>query len=258
VAVRRGARLTSPVHARAELRVGLDGRRRTIAHTIRGEAPLLMRVTELAPLTVHLVGGAAGPLGGDRLELCVDVAAGAELRVRSVAATLAQPGPRGEPSMSITSATVASPAQLDWWPQPLVAVAGCDHTVRTHVALSSGSDVRWVDEVVGGRHDAPAGAVVLHQRIELDGAPLLHHTVRPSWACGDRPGRVVVSAVWVGPPSGASRTVLDSRVRAGRYALGPTATAWVGLGDELAEVRAALCELGLRRDSDRNHADRDV
>ncbi|MCU1502578.1 MAG: urease accessory protein UreD [Ilumatobacteraceae bacterium] len=244
------------MHASGELVVALDGRGRSVAHTICGEAPLLMRVTGHDPLTVHLVGGAAGPLGGDALRMRVDVGEGAQLHVRSVAATLAQPGPHGTASVTCTDAHAAAGATLDWWPEPLVAVAGCDHTVRTRVVAAAGSDVRWVDEVVGGRHDAPAGTVVLHQRVELDGVPVLHHTVRPSWpatatadptAPAARAGRVLVSAVWLGPPSCRSLTLLDAGVRAGRFALGANATAWVGVGADLDVVRAALCELDLRR-----------
>jgi urease accessory protein len=232
------------VRACGELTIGLDGRGRSIAGTIRGEAPLLMRVTETSSLTVHLMGGAAGPLGGDELQMRVDVEAGAHASVRSVAATLVHPGARGAPSTASVDARIAAGASLDWWPEPLVAIVGCDHAVRTHIAAEPGADVRWVDELVGGRHAEAAGALVIHQRVELDGLPVLHHTVRPDWRPG---GRVVISGVWVGPPSCASATVLDARLRAGRFALGPTATAWIGLGDDLTEVRAALAELGLRR-----------
>ena len=41
--------------------------------------------------------------------------------------------------------------------------------------------------------------------------------------------------------------VAAAGTRAGRDALAPTATAWVGVGDDLTEVRAALWDLGLRR-----------
>ena len=47
------------------------------------------------PDAVYLVGGAAGPIGGDSLELRIDVRAGAALRVRTAAAAVALPGPDG-------------------------------------------------------------------------------------------------------------------------------------------------------------------
>jgi urease accessory protein len=55
---------------------------------LRSDPPLVLRAT---PAGLHLVGGAAGPLGGDELALDITVGAGACLVVRSAAATLAQP-----------------------------------------------------------------------------------------------------------------------------------------------------------------------
>ncbi len=44
------------------------------------------------PNTVHLISAAATPLGGDTITVRVVVEAGAVLRVRSAAATMAMPG----------------------------------------------------------------------------------------------------------------------------------------------------------------------
>ena len=55
---------------------------------------------------MHLVGGAAGPLGGDRLRLEIEVGAGALLDVRSVAASLALPGAGGAQSRLEVTARV--------------------------------------------------------------------------------------------------------------------------------------------------------
>ena len=188
---------------------------------------------------MHLLGAAAGPLGGDVLTTRIRVEAGAALRLRSVAATLVQPSPCPAPSSSTVTVDVEDGGTLDAWPEPLLSIAGSDHTVRNVVRIAAGAEVRWVDEVVLGRHDEPGGTIVLRQRIELADRPLLIHTVRPTT-------RVTVSAMHVGPPTGPSEVVLNDAVRAGRYALGPTATAWVGLGDDLDAVRAVLAALGLR------------
>ena len=59
---------------------------------LRSQAPLILRQT---PEAVYLVGGAAGPLGGDVLELRIDVRAGATLRLRTAAAAVALPGRDG-------------------------------------------------------------------------------------------------------------------------------------------------------------------
>jgi urease accessory protein len=84
---------------RAEARIvaEADGRGGTRLAVLRGESPLLPRRTGPRTgdeVTVHLVGGAAGPLRGDDLRLDVEVGPGARLEVRSVAAQLALPGRR--------------------------------------------------------------------------------------------------------------------------------------------------------------------
>ena len=54
-----------------------DGHGGTRLVRLRGEPPLLPRRTGTGtgPATVHLVGGAAGPLGGDELRLDIEVGA---------------------------------------------------------------------------------------------------------------------------------------------------------------------------------------
>jgi urease accessory protein len=83
------------VKAVARLVAVADAAGRTRLSLLRGEPPLLPRRTGVRPdgaVVVHLVGGAAGPLGGDHLALDVEVRPGAVLEIRSVAATLALPG----------------------------------------------------------------------------------------------------------------------------------------------------------------------
>lgn len=235
------------MQAAARLVVGVDARGRSIATSLYGEAPLLLRRTGQAaagdPLNVHLVGGAAGPLGGDRLDLNVEVGAGSSLRVRSVAASLAQPGAAGGSSAAKTAVHVAAGATLDWWPEPLVSVARSDHTVHTHLEVAAGGIARWVEEVQLGRHAEPGGRLMVHQRVTVDGAPVLCHTVR----FGASSDRATVTAIEVGrPPQPASAEVRHD-LRVARFPLGENATAWIGLGSHLDVVRAALCHLSLNR-----------
>ena len=56
---------------------------------LASQAPLVLRRT---PEAVYLVGGAAGPIGGDQLSLRITVGAGALLRLRTAAASIALPG----------------------------------------------------------------------------------------------------------------------------------------------------------------------
>ena len=89
------------MRAAARIVAEADGRGGTRLAVLRGEAPLLLRRT--GPRT----GGRASPCtwsaappgrcGGDDLRLDVEVGPGARLGVRSVAASLALPGPRRAP-----------------------------------------------------------------------------------------------------------------------------------------------------------------
>ncbi len=59
---------------------------------LSSQAPLVLRRT---PAAVYLVGGAAGPLGGDDLTLMIEVGDGATLRISTAAASVALPGATG-------------------------------------------------------------------------------------------------------------------------------------------------------------------
>jgi len=158
-------------HARIEARAGAGGA--TVLAELRGEPPLLPRVTGArgGPVAeVHLVGGAAGPLGGDELHLDVDVGPGACLVLRTVAASVALPG-TGAPSTLTVRVRVAG--SLVYRPEPTVAAAGCHHRMITVIDVCDGGRLWWRDEAVAGRHGEAPGR--LHQSIRLRhaGAPLL-------------------------------------------------------------------------------------
>jgi len=138
---------------------------------LRSEAPLLLRRT--GPDEIHLVGGAAGPLGGDDLRLEIDVRPGARLCVRTVESTVALPG-RG-PSRFTVTASVADGAVLCWLPEPLVAAARCDHEVSSTVDLASTARLLWRDELVCGRHGEDPGDARLTTVVRRAGRPLYHH-----------------------------------------------------------------------------------
>ena len=195
-----------------------DGRGGTRAPVLRSESPLLLRRTgSSAPpsLTVHLVSGAAGPLGGDDLRLDIDVGPGAWLDVRSVAASLALPGPPGGPPSRIrVRATVADGATLRWMPEPLIAAAGCHHTTSTEVRVAAGATLVWRDELACGRHGEDPGDARTDITVQHDGATLYRHELAvgpaaPGW-CGPAVlggGRAVGSAVAIGadpPPTGTA------------------------------------------------------
>ncbi|MDG4810476.1 urease accessory protein UreD [Micromonospora sp. WMMD1120] len=179
------------MRARARLVARSDGRGGTTLVELSGETPLLLRQTpvEDGVATVHLVGGAAGPLAGDDLRLEIEVGPGAAVRVRSVAASIALPGRPGAVSRMAVRAVVHAEARLDWQPEQLVAAAGCAHLAESRIDLAAGASLRWRDELVCGRYgEAPGGAVV-HTQVDYADRPLL----RQSLAVGPRaPG-------WAGP-----------------------------------------------------------
>jgi urease accessory protein len=121
---------------------------------------------------VSLASSAAGPIGGDRLRLDVDVGPGARLVLRTVAATLALPGPHGQPSHSTTTLRVAGGGTLAWLPEPLIAATHCDHHSSTLIDLEPGARLLAREELILGRHHEPPGTVEQRLRVTQAGRPL--------------------------------------------------------------------------------------
>lgn len=164
------------MNARASVTTELAGGR-TILAGLRSDPPLTLRQT--GPVTVHLVSTAAGPLGGDHLELHIDVAPGTSLEIASVASTLVLPG-RGR-SLMVVRARVGAGATLRYAPEPTVLAAGCDHRMVVSLTLDEGASVSFREEIVFGRHGERPGAC--HSRFDatVAGVPLL----RQEFVVGD-------------------------------------------------------------------------
>lgn len=233
---------------RVQARVVTECRRgRSRCTTLRSAPPISFRVT---PDGLHLVGTAAGPLGGDDLVLDVTVGSGASLRVRSAAAQLVLPGPALAPSTMQVAVAVGPGAALSWMPEPTVLVEGADHRLTTVIDLAAEADLAWRDEVVLGR-DGEAGGSLLHRsRVERDGHPLLCNEVAlgPAWPSSTGPAgtggaRVVASTILVGTPArvGLDRfgAFVGLKTRTGVFRLADDAVLVSVLGDELDEVRSA-------------------
>lgn len=208
--------------AATEVHVGLDARGRSIATVIRCEAPLLFRVAAEPgdALQLSMVGGAAGPLGGDDLQLQLYVGEGASVIVRSVGATMVQPGTTDAQSNTDIHVTVAAGARLDWWPEPTVSVIGSRHRAVTTIELAADASLRWVDEVSLGRFDEASGRLSLRQRLEVSGRVVVdHETEFGSTALtgpgGHGHGRCILSALIVGDdaPTTAESIVGSGLVR---------------------------------------------
>jgi len=165
------------VTAEAAIVAEADAAGHTRLPVLRSQVPLVLRRT---PDAVYLVGGAAGPIGGDRLDLRIDVRDGAALRVRTAAASVALPGPDGLESVLTVTATVGRGARLEYLPEPLVAAAGARHATVINMTLAEGASLLLRDELILGRHGEPGGAARTSLRVDCAGRPLLRHALEVS------------------------------------------------------------------------------
>lgn len=236
-----------------------DGRHGTRLAVLHGESPLLLRRTGAhtgAGVTLHLVGGAAGPLRGDDLRLEITVGPGAELEIRSVAAQLALPG-RADlpPSRLELHATVAAGATLRWLPEPLIAAAGCDHHTVTHVEVAGGGILLWRDDLVCGRHDEPSGNVKTTTTIRYAGKTLYRHDLSvgpaaPAWskaavlgharAVGTLLAAAPTTETLPLPPSASSPAANDVVGDVALMRLAGPGVVITAVGTDIRQVRAAL------------------
>jgi urease accessory protein len=144
---------------------------------LASQAPLVLRRT---PAAVYLVGGAAGPIGGDELALRITVGAGAILRLRSAAASIALPGLDGRESVLGVSVSVATGGRLEYLPEPAVVSAGARHATLVSVALAAGASLVLRDELLLGRHGEAGGSARTVLRVDYAGRPLLRQSLSVS------------------------------------------------------------------------------
>lgn len=237
---------------KAHAEVVVECRRgRSRCTTLRSAPPITFRAT---PEGLHLVGTAAGPVGGDDLTLEVTVAPGASLTVRSVAAQLVLPAATPAASSMHLVIRVGAGGSLRWLPEPTILVRGADHHMATTIDLGPGADLVWRDEVVLGRHGEVSGSLRHRVRVERAGRPLLCTEVvlGPAWPASAGPAgvgdaRVLASLLLVGVPACGLRERSSeehpSTVGSTRRAAFPLADETVllsVLGTDLDATRAAL------------------
>lgn len=226
----RGVRARGQV----EIAAGPDGRPRL--RRVRTQPPLGVR---LAGGVVHLLGTAAGPMGGDDLGLSVAVLDHTTVTVRSVAASVVLPGD-GRPSRQDLDVAVGPGAALRWMPEPVVVAAGSRHRATTTVQLAADADLVLAEQLVLGRSGEPGGELTSTLRIERAGEVLLHHGLD-------------TTAGWSSPSvaGGHRATGLVALVGAPARHLAATTTPGVAmqrLHDDLAVVVAVADDaLSLRR-----------
>jgi urease accessory protein len=141
---------------------------------LASQVPLVLRRT---PEAVYLVGGAAGPIGGDELSLRISVEAGAFLRLRTAAASIALPGPDGLESVLRISVSVGPGARLEYLPEPVVVTAGARHATIVSASLDEGASLLLRDELLLGRHGEEGGTGRTVLLVDYAGRPLLRHSL---------------------------------------------------------------------------------
>lgn len=153
--------------------MGRDGDR-TVVRELRSQAPVSLvpqrgTAARDGPLTVHLVGSAAGPLGGDDVGLEVLVGPGAEVVVVGVAAAVVLAGR----SRLAVSFAVADGGTLVYRPEPTVVTHRADHTVDLHAVLGAGARLRAREVLVAGRSGEAPGRCRSRTRVDGPAGPLL-------------------------------------------------------------------------------------
>lgn len=159
------------------------GRPVSRVHTLRSQAPLLLRPTQpksSEPLVrqsasiarVSLVSGAAGPLGGDDFELNVCVGKGSTLLLNEISATLLLPGPRGGRSRMRVNINVEAGSSFVWMAEPVIAAHGCDHIHEINIDLAPSARMLMRDQLLLGRHNEPPGNFIQSLRVRRGGQTL--------------------------------------------------------------------------------------
>lgn len=179
-----GARMRARARVATQLVTAPGGRGRTRLVGLRSEAPLVLRPTigkgaepgvwgHPSAARVTIAAGAAGPVGGDRLELSVVVGPGSTLVLTEASSTLLLPGRDGATSLTDVDVTIEAGGTLVWLPEPVIAARGCDHVLTVRARIGAGARLLARDEVLLGRHGEASGQVLTRWRVEGAGGPLL-------------------------------------------------------------------------------------
>jgi urease accessory protein len=137
----------------------------------RAEGALAVRQTALH--AVHLAGTAAGPLDGDEATVILRVLDGAELHVRTVAASVVLAGT----SQTVWKVEVGEGAGLQLTPEPTVVTARANHRSEVRAALHPGAHLLVAERVQLGRVGEGPGRWEGLLHVDRDDRPLLRHQV---------------------------------------------------------------------------------
>jgi urease accessory protein len=127
---------------------------------------------------VHLNNVSGGVLGGDELELDIDVREGVHAQVTTTGATRVYRARHGAAcAVATTSIRVARGATLELLPDPIIPFAGSRFEQKTRVVLDDGATLIWWETLAPGR--AAAGEELAYESLRMEaevragGRPLL-------------------------------------------------------------------------------------
>jgi urease accessory protein len=198
----RGGLARNRISASAEIVAVAGAGRATRLSVLSSQVPLVLRRT---PDAVYVVGGAAGPIGGDELGLRISVGPGAFLRVRTAAASITLPGPDGLESALRVTIDVEAGARFEYLPEPVVVSAGARHATIIRATVAEGASLLLRDELLLGRHGEAGGTARSVLYVNYAGRPLLRQSLEVSGADPVSMGptllnghRAAGSLLWVG------------------------------------------------------------
>ena len=204
--------------------------------TLEAHGAFALRRT--GPHEVHVVGTAAGPLGGDAIDVRVEVGRGARLDLRGVAATIALPGRVAAPALVRLEVAVGPDAEASVALPPVVVTAQADVLATTLAQVDGTLDL--VERVQLGRHGEGGGSWTGRLVADVGGHPALRQSQRSAG---------MLTAGWSGL---VTRTLLGPQVQArdaacvGEAYLVPLARGgvlWTSFGADLPAAEAALAVL---------------
>ncbi|MFC5382615.1 urease accessory protein UreD [Aquipuribacter nitratireducens] len=135
-----------------------------------------LAVRRTGPARLHLVGTAAGPMGGDEVRLRVRVGPGAVLDVAAVAASVVLASRHEARSRVHAECDVDDGGLLRCALPPVVVTAAAEHETTTLVRLVGDAHVVLTEHVVRGRHGEPGGWWRGRLDVTRDDRPVLRQT----------------------------------------------------------------------------------
>ncbi|WP_299572064.1 urease accessory protein UreD [uncultured Williamsia sp.] len=221
----------------------------TVVHVVAraGRSPWSCAVGGLAVRrtgvdALHLISTAATPLGGDRIDIRVEVEPGARLWLGTVAATIALPARIDPHSSAGWTVDVADTGRLCLAPQPTVVAATAAHETTTRVRLARTATVEIDESAQIGRHGETGGAWSGRLWVDVDDTPTLRHRLElgAGSVLGDHHSAVVSRFAY---PDAGGGDVSTSRT-ATRMAVAGGASLVTALGRTVADARSAEATIG--------------